>query len=71
LLSLDGLFCRNSGAADGQSYGARQCAPERSEVDFYWGLHFALAMVQQIIRDSERLIKLSERQVLLARPGRE
>jgi hypothetical protein len=25
-------------------------------------------MVQQIIRDSERLIKLSERQVLLARP---
>ena len=34
--------------------------PERSEVDLYWGLHFALAMAQQTVRDSERLTKLSE-----------
>jgi AcrR family transcriptional regulator len=34
--------------------------PERSEVDLYWGLHFALAMAQQTVRDSERLMKLSE-----------
>jgi hypothetical protein len=34
--------------------------PDRSEVDLYWGLHFALAMAHQTIRDSERLIKLSE-----------
>jgi AcrR family transcriptional regulator len=38
----------------------RRSLPDRSEVDFYWGLHFALAMAQQTIRDSERLIKLSE-----------
>ncbi len=25
-----------------------------------WGLHFALAMAQQTVRDSERLTKLSE-----------
>ena len=31
-----------------------------SEVDLYWGLHFALAMAHQTIRDSERLTKLSE-----------
>jgi Tetracyclin repressor-like, C-terminal domain len=29
-------------------------------VDLYWGLHFALAMAHQTIRDSERLNKLSE-----------
>jgi AcrR family transcriptional regulator len=34
--------------------------PERSEVELYWGLHFALAMAHQTIRDSERLIKLSD-----------
>ena len=34
--------------------------PERSEVELYWGLHFALAMAQQTVRDSERLTKLSE-----------
>ena len=34
--------------------------PERSEVELYWGLHFALAMAQQTVRDSERLMKLSE-----------
>ncbi|WP_375415326.1 TetR/AcrR family transcriptional regulator [uncultured Bradyrhizobium sp.] len=34
--------------------------PGRAEVDLYWGLHFALAMAHQTIRDSERLAKLSE-----------
>src|SRR6202012_5617185 len=34
--------------------------PDRSEVDLYWGLHFALAMAHQTIRDSERLSKWSE-----------
>ena len=34
--------------------------PDVSEVDLYWGLHFALAMAHQTIRDSERLTKLSE-----------
>jgi len=34
--------------------------PDRSDVDLYWGLHFALAMAHQTIRDSERLTKLSE-----------
>jgi hypothetical protein len=38
----------------------RRSLPDRSEVDLYWGLHFALAMAHQTIRDSERLIKLSE-----------
>ena len=34
--------------------------PTASDVDLYWGLHFALAMAHQTIRDSERLTKLSE-----------
>ncbi|WP_213738287.1 TetR/AcrR family transcriptional regulator [Bradyrhizobium sp. dw_411] len=34
--------------------------PGRNQVDLYWGLHFALAMAHQTIRDSERLTKLSE-----------
>ena len=34
--------------------------PERSEVDIYWGLNFALAMAHHTIRESERLTKLSE-----------
>jgi Tetracyclin repressor-like, C-terminal domain len=38
----------------------RRSLPDRSEVDLFWGLHFALAMAHQTIRDSERLIKLSE-----------
>jgi hypothetical protein len=45
----------------------RRCAaamkrslPGRDEVELYWGLHFALAMAHQTIRDSERLAKLSE-----------
>src|SRR6476620_12425983 len=38
----------------------RRALPGRDEVDFYWSLHFALAMAHQTIRDSERLAKLSE-----------
>ena len=38
----------------------RRSLPEVSEVDLYWGLHFALAMTHQTIRDSERLAKLSD-----------
>jgi AcrR family transcriptional regulator len=38
----------------------RRSLPDRSEIDLYWGLHFALAMAHQTIRDSERLTKLSE-----------
>src|SRR6202165_4597391 len=38
----------------------RRSLPRRAEVDLYWGLHFALAMAHQTIRDSERLTKLSE-----------
>ena len=38
----------------------RRSLPDRDDVDFYWGLHFALAMAHQTIRDSERLTKLSE-----------
>ena len=38
----------------------RRSLPDRGAVDLYWGLHFALAMAHQTIRDSERLAKLSE-----------
>ena len=38
----------------------RRSLPGRDEVELYWGLHFALAMAHQTIRDSERLSKLSE-----------
>jgi hypothetical protein len=38
----------------------RRSLPDRSEVELYWGLHFALAMAQQTVRDSERLAKLSD-----------
>src|ERR1700719_4627140 len=38
----------------------RRSLPGRDQVDLFWGLHFALAMAHQTIRDSERLIKLSE-----------
>src|ERR1700719_4336373 len=38
----------------------RRSLPGRDQVELYWGLHFALAMAHQTIRDSERLIKLSE-----------
>jgi AcrR family transcriptional regulator len=38
----------------------RRSLPDRSDVDIYWGLHFALAMAHHTIRESERLMKLSE-----------
>jgi hypothetical protein len=38
----------------------RRSLPAVSDVDLDWGLHFALAMAHQTIRDSERLTKLSE-----------
>jgi AcrR family transcriptional regulator len=38
----------------------RRALPELAEVELYWGLHFALAMAQQTVRDTERLKKLSE-----------
>jgi AcrR family transcriptional regulator len=38
----------------------RRALPGHSDVELYWGLHFALAMAQQTVRDSERLTKLSE-----------
>ena len=38
----------------------RRSLPDRGDADLYWGLHFALAMAHQTIRDSERLIKLSD-----------
>jgi AcrR family transcriptional regulator len=38
----------------------RRSLPDISDVDLYWGLHFALAMAHHTIRDSERLDKLSE-----------
>ena len=40
----------------------RRALPTHSDVDLYWGLHFALAMAQQTVRDTERLAKLSEGQ---------
>src|ERR1700730_10197309 len=38
----------------------RRSLPNRSEVELCWGLHFALAMAQQTVRDTERLTKLSD-----------
>src|ERR1700688_4336986 len=38
----------------------RRSLPDRSEVDLYWGLHFALAMAHHTIRESERLMRLSD-----------
>jgi len=38
----------------------RHSLPAHSDVELYWGLHFALAMAQQTVRDSERLTKLSD-----------
>jgi AcrR family transcriptional regulator len=37
----------------------RRALPQRDEVEIYWGLHFALAMIRQTITDSDRLRKLS------------
>jgi AcrR family transcriptional regulator len=42
------------------SAAMRRSLPDRSEVDLYWGLHFALAMAHQTIRDGERLTRLSD-----------
>ena len=42
------------------SAAMRRSLPGRSDVDLYWGLHFALTMAHQTIRDSERLAKLSD-----------
>ena len=38
----------------------KRSLPGRDEVDLYWGLHFALAMAHQTIRDSERLTRMSD-----------
>ena len=38
----------------------RRSLPGHGDAELYWGLHFALAMAQQTVRDSERLTKLSE-----------
>jgi AcrR family transcriptional regulator len=38
----------------------KRALPGRDEVDLYWGLHFALAMAHQTIRDTERLTRLSD-----------
>ena len=38
----------------------RRTLPVHSEADIYWGIHFALAMAHQTIRDSERLVKMSD-----------
>jgi len=38
----------------------RRSLPDSSEESLYWGLHFALAMAHQTIRDSERLTRLSD-----------
>jgi AcrR family transcriptional regulator len=38
----------------------RRSLPDCDEADLYWGLHFALAMAHQTIRDTERLTRLSE-----------
>jgi AcrR family transcriptional regulator len=38
----------------------KRSLPGLDDADLYWGLHFALAMAHQTIRDSERLAKLSE-----------
>jgi AcrR family transcriptional regulator len=40
----------------------RRSLPDRSDVDIYWGLNFALAMAHHTIRESERLTKLSDGQ---------
>jgi AcrR family transcriptional regulator len=40
----------------------KRALPERSEVELFWGLHFALAMAHHTIRESERLIRLSDGQ---------
>jgi len=38
----------------------RRSLPGTPDTEIYWGLHFALAMAHQTVRDSERLLRLSE-----------
>ena len=38
----------------------RRTLPEHDPADIFWSIHFALAMAHQTIRDSERLVKLSD-----------
>jgi AcrR family transcriptional regulator len=38
----------------------RRTLPDHDDADIYWGIHFALAMAHQTIRDSERLSKMSD-----------
>jgi AcrR family transcriptional regulator len=40
----------------------RRALPGRADAELYWGLHFALAMAHHTIRESERLLRLSEGQ---------
>ena len=40
----------------------RRALPDRGGAELYWGLHFALAMAHHTIRESERLLRLSEGQ---------
>jgi MFS-type transporter involved in bile tolerance (Atg22 family) len=40
----------------------RRSLPDRSDVDIYWGLNFALAMAHHTIRESQRLTRLSDGQ---------
>jgi AcrR family transcriptional regulator len=38
----------------------QRALPDHDQADIYWGLHFALAMAHQTIRDGERLSKMSD-----------
>jgi AcrR family transcriptional regulator len=38
----------------------KRSLPALPEVEIFWGLHFALAMAHHTIRDSERLLRLSD-----------
>jgi AcrR family transcriptional regulator len=38
----------------------RRSLPDRNDAELYWGLHFALAMSHHTIRESERLMRLSD-----------
>jgi AcrR family transcriptional regulator len=38
----------------------RRSLPDRGDAELYWGLHFALAMSHHTIRESERLLRLSD-----------
>ena len=38
----------------------RRTLPDHDEADIYWGIHFALAMAHQTIRDGERLNRMSD-----------